>query len=159
MGKFKELVKLGWSRWYVRAGIFAGCLGAQLLIAMAVHLGEPISDLGLSSALYHSREAHRLAYSYAVLGWLLICIKSVGYLVVSPALIVGFLGFSLDAVRNTLPTAEDGRIIERTAEHHSTLMEVKIYAVTMGLLWVLWLSFIQVHSGAFSIRQILDALK
>src|ERR1700733_7741994 len=141
MGKGKDLVRPCWSRWYVRAGIFAGCLGAQLLIAMAVHLGDPISDLGLNSALYHSREAHRLAYSYAVLGWVLICIKSVGYVVVFPALIVGFLGFSLDVVRNSLPTAEDGRNIERTAEQHSILMEVKIYAVTMGLLGVLWLVF------------------
>ena len=159
MEKLQGLIRWAWSRWYVRAGIFAGCLGTQLLLAMAVNLGDPILDLGLNSALYHSSEARRLAYSYAALGWVLIGIKSVGYLVVSPALIVGFLGFSLDVVRNSLPIAEDRRDFERTEVQHSTLMEVKIYAAIMALLWLMWLGFLQVHSGAFSIRQVLDALK
>ncbi len=158
MSKLKELVGKGWSHWYMRAGVYSGCLGAQLLLAMAFHLAEPVSDLQLDSNLYHSIAAYHLAHEYAILGWALIFIKCVNYVVFAPALVVAFLGFSLDVIRRR-PGITDGlQGSDSTAERDSTPTELKIYASISAFLWLLWLYFIQITSGAISVRQILESL-
>jgi hypothetical protein len=93
MGKAKELVRLGWSRWYVKGAAFVAIAGFIWIFTLGDYFQGPWLYETLEKTLGGYRHRYRDFGSLLTMQWRLTAVLNVLFI----ASIVGYVGWTLDA--------------------------------------------------------------
>jgi hypothetical protein len=93
MGKIKELLRLGWSRWYVRVAIFVAIAGFVCVFTLGDYFQGPWLYETLEKTLGAYRHRYRDFGSLLTMQWRLNAVLNVLFI----ASIVDYVGWTRDA--------------------------------------------------------------